>query len=417
LKVLLRAVIALIVALPLLAIGLVLMCFQDHPLVSGSARLTPQDIEKAKRIIDEHDPRNAGPGGVQTVTIEERDFETTLNYAASRVGYAVTRVALRPGTLGLQATIELPRSPIGRYVNVDALLRETGALPRFDHLKIGRVSLPAVVGDWMLCEGVRRAVATERGELAADVLKGVSVGDERLTVTYQWSDSLAERARAVLFAPDDQARLRVYHDRLIEVVAPVPGNVSLATLMPPLFVLALDRGATGNIVREIRAAIIVLTFYANGKGLGEIVAAAKTWPQPARRTVTLAGRDDFPKHFLISAAIAVEAGTPLADAIGVYKEIDDSRGGSGFSFNDIGADRAGTRFGETASRSPEQARRLARAMAAGVKESDFMPDVSDLPEFMPEAEFRRRYGGVGGAGYSKMMTAIDARIDALPVLR
>jgi len=46
-----------------------------------------------------------------------------------------------------------------------------------------------------------------------------------------------------------------------------------------------------------------------------------------------------------------------------------------------------------------------------------MPDVSDLPEFMREAEFKRRYGGVGGAGYDKMMAAIEARVAAVPVLR
>ena len=416
-KVLLRAVAVFVVALPFVAIALVLMCFQDRPLVSGSVQLSPQDIEKAKRIIDAHDPRNAGPGGLQTITIEERDFETTLNYAASRVGHGIARVALRQGSLWLQATVELPKGPIGRYLNVDAVLLETGGVPRFDRLKIGSVPLPGVLADWLLREGVRRALATERGGLAADVVKGVSVGDKRITVAYQWSDALAERARAILVAPDDQARFRVHHDRLIEVVAQAPNKVSLATLMPPLFLLALDRGAAGDVVREMRAAIIVLTFYANGKGLGEIVAAASQWPQPARRTVTLAGRDDFPKHFLISAAIAAQAGTPLADAIGVYKEIDDSRGGSGFSFNDIGAAQAGTRFGETASRSPERARRLARALAAGVKESDFMPDVSDLPEFMQEPEFKRRYGGVGGAGYNKMMTTIETRVSALPVLR
>ena len=418
LKLLVRAVAVLLVALPFVAIALVLMCFEDQPLVSGSVQLTPQDIEKAKRILGEHDPRKAGPGGLQKVTIEERDFETTLNYAASRVGgHGIARVALRPGSVWLRATVEVPRSPIGRYVNVDAVLLETGALPRFDRLKIGHVTFPPSFGDWLLREGARRAVATERGGLAADVVKDVSIGDKRLTVTYQWNDAIIERARAVLVAPDDQARFRVYHDRLIEVVAQAPNKVSLATLMPPLFLLALDRGATGDIVREMRAAIIVLTFYANGKGLGEIVAAARQWPQPARRTVTLAGRDDFPKHFLISAAIAAEAGTPLADAIGVYKEIDDSRGGSGFSFNDIGADRAGTRFGETASRSPERARKLARALAAGVKESDFMPDVSDLPEFMQEPEFVRRYGGVGGSGYNKMMATIETRVAALPALR
>ena len=79
-KLLVRAVAALLVALPFVAIALVLMCFQDQPLVPGSVQLTPQDIEKAKRILDEHDPRKAGRGGMQKVTIEERDFETTLNY-------------------------------------------------------------------------------------------------------------------------------------------------------------------------------------------------------------------------------------------------------------------------------------------------------------------------------------------------
>ena len=46
-------------------------------------------------------------------------------------------------------------------------------------------------------------------------------------------------------------------------------------------------------------------------------------------------RDDFPKHFIISAALAAHAGTPLSDAVGVYKEIADSRGGSGFSFGTL----------------------------------------------------------------------------------
>jgi hypothetical protein len=34
-------------------------------------------------------------------------------------------------------------------------------------------------------------------------------------------------------------------------------------------------------------------------------------------------------------------------------------------------------------------------VAAGVGESDLMPDVSGLPSFMPEAELQRRFGGVG----------------------
>lgn len=194
-KLLGRALVVLVVAVPLLAIAVVLMCFQDHPLVTRSVQLVPQDIEKAKRILDEHDPRKAGPGGAQTVTLDQSDLELMLNYAASRVTRGAVRVVLRPGNAFVQASIELPQSPFGRFVNIDAALHETAALPRFDRLEIGRVPVPAILADYLLREGLRRAVATERGGLAADVVRGVRVGDGRLAVTYFWSDDVAERAQ------------------------------------------------------------------------------------------------------------------------------------------------------------------------------------------------------------------------------
>ena len=413
-----RTFLLLLLTLASLAIAAVWLCFEDAPLVVRSVQLTPQDIENAKRIVDQHNPHRANYGGQRTVVVSEQELDLMLNYAASRFGRGAARAELGPGTVWLQASAEIPQSPFGRYVNVDAALRETEAVPRFDHLQIGRLRVPATVADYLLRLGLRRMAETDRGELAADIVKGVSVADGRLTVTYVWSGEIEERVRAALVSPADQARLRAYHDRLVETVAKAPNKVSLAALMPPLFQIVLERGGGGgDVAAENRAAIITLAFYVNGTGLAAIAPAAAQWPQAARRTVTLAGRDDFPKHFLISAVIAAEAGSPLADAVGLYKEVDDSRGGSGFSFNDIAADRAGTRFGEIASGSPERARKLSQALASGVKEGDFMPDVAGLPEFLPEAEFKRRYGGIGGTGYNKMMATIEARVASRPLLQ
>jgi len=413
-----RTFLLLLLTLASLAIAAVWLCFEDAPLVVRSVQLTPQDIENAKRIVDQHNPHRANYGGQRTVVVSEQELDLMLNYAASRFGRGAARAELGPGTVWLQASAEIPQSPFGRYVNVDAALRETEAVPRFDHLQIGRLRVPATVADYLLRLGLRRMAETDRGELAADIVKGVSVADGRLTVTYVWSGDIEERVRAVLVSPPDQARLRAYHDRLVETVAKAPNKVSLAALMPPLFQIVLERGGGGgDVAAENRAAIITLAFYVNGTGLAAIAPAAAQWPQAARRTVTLAGRDDFPKHFLISAVIAAEAGSPLADAVGLYKEVDDSRGGSGFSFKDIAADRAGTRFGEIASGSPERARKLSQALASGVKEGDFMPDVAGLPEFLPEAEFKRRYGGIGGTGYNKMMATIEGRVASRPLLR
>jgi hypothetical protein len=46
-----------------------------------------------------------------------------------------------------------------------------------------------------------------------------------------------------------------------------------------------------------------------------------------------------------------------------------------------------------------------------------MPRFDDLPEFLPEAEFKRRYGGVGAPPYNELLAEIDRRVAALPVLR
>ncbi len=133
--------------------------------------------------------------------------------------------------------------------------------------------------------------------------------------------------------------------------------------------------------------------------------------------VTLAGRTDFPQHFTISAALTATAGSPLSDAVGLYKEVDDARRGSGFSFNDIAADRAGTRFGALAMAGPDARARLETVLARGLREADLIPDVRDLPEFMAEPEFLRRFGGVGAPPYRRMMADIEQRIAALPLYR
>jgi uncharacterized protein YfiM (DUF2279 family) len=181
-----------------------------------------------------------------------------------------------------------------------------------------------------------------------------------------------------------------------------------------LFQLTRERGPYGDAAGENRAAILVLAFYVSGESLGRIVPELKSRRAPVQHQVLLGQRDDFAKHFMVSAAFAASAGSPLADALGLYKEIADSRGGSGFSFNDIAADRAGVRFGESAANSAS-AGKLQTKVGAGIVETDFMPDTADLPEYMAEAEFKRRFGGVNGAAYKRMMAEIERRVAALPL--
>jgi len=407
-----------LIALALAIAGALHLALENQPLISRTVEFTPAQIERAKRIVEKNDPRTMKPGVLRTLSLSQEDLDLVLNYLAGRYANASTRIMLRPGTAAISASVELPRNPFRRFLNVTALLHETAALPRFDYLKIGRLPVPRRLADWLLERTLRRLNARDDYRIASDTIRKVSVADGRLTVTYDWQADLADRIKAVVVPREEQERLKAYQDRLTELARQSTGaSISLAELMAPLFNLAAQRSASGDPVAENRAAIVVLTFYANGQGLAAIVPAANDWPRPPRRKIQLAGRDDFPQHFTISAAIAANAGTPLSDAIGLYKEIEDSHGGSGFSFNDIAADRAGTRFGELAAGTRQSALKLQRQMSAGVRESDIMPVVSDLPEFMPEAEFKRRFGGIDAPAYKRMMAEIERRIAALPLYR
>jgi uncharacterized protein YfiM (DUF2279 family) len=228
----------------------------------------------------------------------------------------------------------------------------------------------------------------------------------------------AASAPAPLFSPADAGRLRAYQERLATAAALPALDSSLATLLQPLLALAETRSATSSPSDENRIALIARAFYVNGWPLAALTPEARDWPTAPRRSVTLRGRGDLAQHFTVSALIAAAAGGPLANAAGIYKEVDDARRGSGFSFSDLAADRAGTLFGLLSTRSADSAKLLhSRLAATALREDDMMPAITGLPDNLPEAEFARRFGGVGGPGYTSLAAEIERRLTQLPLFR
>ncbi|HSN31895.1 MAG TPA: hypothetical protein VLU41_04365, partial [Ideonella sp.] len=310
------------------------LAFERTPRVPASEDVSPADIDRAVALVRQHDPRYAPPGQLQGAVLNERDLDLLVRYAARRWLAAAARVRLQPGRLLVQASVA---APDGHWLNVDAGLRQTAAgLPEVDRLRVGRLPLPSALALPLL-----RVVAARHGIdtdalLAADPIERVVFEPGRLVVSYRIAPDASRRLRAALVTPADRERLRVYNDRLAALTQSFEGeDVSLARLLPPLFALAAARSAAGgHAVEENRAALLTLALYANRLPLGLMVPAAYDWPRPRALTVRLNQRPDTPLHFLVSAVIAAEAGTPLADAAGLWKELSDARGGgTGFSFN------------------------------------------------------------------------------------
>ena len=411
---LLKLILLLILALPLVAAGLIYLALDSAPGIDRATEITPANIARAKRILDQNDPRKLKPGVRRTIFISQSDLDLAANYLARQYAAGGARIQLQRGMAKIGASVKLPVMPLPIYLNLDTTLAETGALPRIESLRLGQLPMPASLAHWLISRTFAFAFADADMRYFRSVVKKVDFTPSRAALTYEWQADLPDRLRTVLLPAKEQNRLRAYQERLAAVTGSLNTNdVSLTELLAPLFAFAADR-STDDAVAENRAAILLLTLYVNGQGIEKFVPEAKNWPRPAQHRVLLNGRDDFPKHFIVSAALAAKAGAPLADAVGVYKELADARGGSGFSFNDIAADRAGTRFGEYAA-DPASARRLQHRLRAGIRERDIMPGTADLPEFMPEAEFLRRFGGVDAPAYKEMMAEIERRIEALPL--
>ncbi|HEX2831338.1 MAG TPA: hypothetical protein VHP37_33735 [Burkholderiales bacterium] len=416
----LKVVVFIALALPLAAVGALWMCFDDAPRVVYEGDLSQQSYEKAQEFIESHDPRTVGEGGVQTLVASEDEVNLVVNYAARRFHQAAARVALHPGAAVVHASVPVPSSPFGPWLNVQAVVRESPGLPVVDKLKLGAVRVPSFLADYALERILERYGAGEQGRVAKDMVKHVAFTDSQVKVVYEWRQDLVKRALSTLTSQDDQERFRAYSARLFQTVegARRRNSMSLAELMTPLFRLAQQRSAEGNAAKENRAAIITLAFFATDRSLSTLIPAAASWPAPVPVTVTLGGRDDLAKHFLVSAALALEGGSALSDAIGVRKEVDDAkrfdRDREGFSFQDLVADKAGARFGSLAVKSPQK---IQRGIAAGVKEADFMPPHKDLAENIPEPEFRKRYGGVGAPAYNNVVADIETRVARAPLLR
>ena len=413
-KLLAKLMVLYVIFLPLVLMGMLMLVVENEPIVHGRTEMTPERIARGKRVFELNDPSRLKSGSIAIASLDQADLNLAINYFANQYLNGGARLKIDQGRAVIEGTLKLPANPLGRYLNLKIELNQTDKLPQIDYMMLGKLWVPGVLANSVIKNSFAVMDSLIDSQKFHDMIKSVQFEHQRMSVTYRWQNNLPAKISGVFLSAQDQNRIETYQRRLSELTQGGKSNLNLTALMQPLFQLAKDRSINGEAVAENRAVILVLTFYTNQRGLNKIIPQSKTWSRPTSRRVILNDRDDFPKHYLVSAMLAAYAGTPLSDAMGLFKEIEDSRGGSGFSFNDIAADRAGTRMGELAIGNEQWAKKIQLLMVTA-KGSDIMPVTADLPEFLPEAEFKRRFGGIKDESYRQMMGEIERRIAALPI--
>lgn len=399
-----------------LAAALVWWLPTDQPRVARSETLAMRDVERALQVARQHDPRRAIPGVTRTLRLSPHEAEVLLNHAAARLRPGHWRVQVGAERLEVRGSVQAPAWAARRWIDLELLARQSAGLPRLEALRVGPWEVPVPLATWLLEQAAERAGLGTAGSGAAVTLQSVRLQPTRIELTYAWGSEASVRLTTALLPAAERERLRQYARVLADHAAahPRPSH-ALTQLLPPLFEFARQRTAQGgDPALENRAALVVLGLVANGLGLETLLPERRDELLARPIRVTLAGRSDSLQHFLTSATLAADAGTELADRVGLFKELADARGGTGFSFNDMAANRAGTRLGALAVGDPA---RLQRLLSGSLSESDLLPDVSDLPEGLSEREFRRRYGGPGSPAYERLRLDIEERLDTTPLFR
>lgn len=424
-KILIVTICIILTACIVIPIMFVILGIESNPRVVQMEKLTVDDITRAKQLAQENDPRKLPTGVDKRIFITKRDVNLFLNYAVSRMPHAQNlnaRIDLFLQSVHVHCTIKIPNNLFGNYLNLSAEIGGTAKDISINKLRIGAIAIPG----WLLRPfeqfAHHKLLQYEEYRLflkAWQVIKNIEVNENQVIVTYRLQqdtlDQLQAHGQKLLLSMKERERLLVYNRKLVRVARSQRSrNVSLTNFLQPLFQLALERTSSGcEPVAEIRALILTLTMYSIQKSLNSILSSenGKGFQQPRQVNLTLRGRSDLAKHFLVSATIAVAAGTGLADLVGLFKEMEDSRGGSGFSFADLAADRAGVKLGEMAISSSQQAK-LIRQMSEVTAENEYMPRINQLPEGILELEFKKKYKDLDSAAYRLVRNEVEHRIAA-----
>jgi hypothetical protein len=391
----------------------------------------PPDARAASHTRDVADSlrtlvSSAGSAGSWSATEEE--VNAVLAAAQRLVPGSFGAARVDGDAVAVDLAVGAPLMPAGLWANLHLAVAASEDGLRIASARIGRLPIPPALAR----DGLRLAADRKLGDrLGTDALASVAavrIDPPRVTVAFDFGTvggtAFFERLRArALEAAGATAREQVYvqlwHlDRAVRRDT-LPRSGSIVPYLDRVVRLAARQAARpgADPREEMRAALYALALYCGDPEFGDQIGVTLKATMQGRANgcegTTLGARDDFKRHFVISAGLQAATASDAAFGVGELKELlDSNEGGSGFSFRDMVADAAGVRFARAFLAAPPEEWKPMLARMGG--EEAILPPFDDLPEHLGEAEFRERFGDVDSEAYAAMVAEIERRLDALP---
>ena len=407
------------------AVLLLVLAVEAEPLPSPGAAITSEEKRRVYYVVREANPRTVPRGRTRTLRLSGRELDVLASWAQEIAGRN-WRAAVDLGEGSVRASSSLPVRAGGRRRFLNAVVQARPTLDGgrlslgLEELRAGRVRVPRLIVAVVSALAGAALRHDESLRPFVEATRTLKVEPAAVSITYGRVNAppgyVAGMLGRGLSGDLDVDAVRAHVRHLVQESQRIPrGDAAAGQALAAAFAFARQRSGETSALLENKAGLFALGILLGHSRLQTFVGRAvesEDWRglAPSLRKVRLQGRSDWTRHFFVSAALTVLSAESVSDAAGVFKEELDADGGSGFSFGDLLADRAGTCLALAATRDEAGARAMQERLAAGAAIEEFFPPAADLPEKITDADLQRDYGGVGGEAYRRLAADIESRL-------
>lgn len=344
-------------------------------------------------------------------------------------------------TLQNKLSWKLPFSFIDLYLNTQINILSSKQGLKLGNIKIGNINLS---GKYLLyfIKTIANLFQPELGTQTLQSIKSLVITKHSMKISYQLPDGFQlnglQRKGRLIALRDELAffgnveKIRFYYQGLLRFINTASPPQELFPYLRKMISLAQQQVITSdetNAKKENQAALLALAIYFGSSKFELMVGDISRLSLKEQRQrkylinhVKVSGRNDLQQHFIYSMALQLFSTVDVSYTVGELKELLDSNiGGSGFSFADLMADRAGVRFAMLATQSTISA----QSIQAKITQNDLknlnlergmfvlLPSISELPEGLTQVEFQKKYRDVNSLAYQKIVALIDQRLKSL----
>lgn len=419
------AALFLIVFVIVVPIGVLFAAMESAPVVKVRTPASASDAARVKALLREFKALTDATATQRKMRVSQSDMNGALALAARALPFLRGTALVTPDAVRTALSVDASLIPGGRWLNLSVDVKPSDRGLDLSSIQLGPFGLPAGLALPALGFVLDVVLGGDLGQVAIKTIDGVAIDGESVdlgvTLTRAERTALARRAKefvratAMVSSPVD---VRGYYLALHTAVR--DGRLSSEGSVVEFLRFAMDRayqrmktdGGSGEFQSALHALAIYCGHVTYQRLVGDVVPAGMTGKPTGCANATLGGRRDLRRHFVISAGLQAASDAGIVFAIGEFKELlDSNRGGSGFSFDDLAANRAGIRFAMTLIEAkPEQLKGLLDTLGT---ERAIFPRISDVPAGLSDSEFERRFGNIDNPAYQEVLANIERRIDAL----